>query len=1405
MKKYLSLFLVLVMLMSSMPLNVFAEGGDAQSDEGSVSVAAAAEESAEDAKKDTKEEPVKQEPKQEEPAKEEPKQEEPAKEEPKQEEPAKEEPKQEEPVKDEPADEQPVDEKPADGQPADEQPADEKPADEQPADEKPADEQPVDEKPADEKPADEKPADEQPADEQPVDEQPADEQPADGQPADGQPAEGQPADEQPAEGEPAEGEQGVENPELPADGLIQEIPGFPGDGMMEFAPPMQQIQGFSLKEQTNETVTLTWKATDADEGYLIEYGYGDNPFTSSTSDSEKVAAGETSVTIKDLEIGRTYSFRIRARYSDGSGGINLSLPSDDIVKAQMCPYPPEDLDIEMIATTNAKLTWSAPEKGTGFVTGYYVVRENPDGSTTDEYVKGADKTEYLSKYLTVGGTYTFRVFTYYIAPKTTTEVLSKESISKTITVKLPAPQNPEAVAISLREIRVTWDDVSGADGYEVWRRRGGVGEYAMIGEVKSADKPSFLDNATDIYPGFEYWYYIKPFCDESWRDDEGISYSSRIYGERTGEFSAIVYPPAPTTIKAVYQSDSQIEVTWSAVTDIEGYILEGSDDNETFKPIELKNPRATSYLETGLAVGQTRYYRVKSYVKLASGNIESENWSAIASDAPRPLAPENLELTNPSAYDQIMLKWDASEGADGYEILRSTSSKTTPTEVVYDTAATEWTDKNLTCGKDYFYRVRAYVYDTKDVKRVGAPTETKSLKARPAPPEILSATQVSETNTALLTWTKIDGAKGYYIYAKQDGGSAKKLYTVTGTLDDVQQKTITGLSLGSDYSFYVMAYRNVSGKAVVGDKSESVDLEMAFYPPKDVKFSVASSSSVKLSWEKMSGITGYEVTVTCKDDPSYNLVKKTTSTSMTLTKLSTRYTYEATVRAYRKASTYLYGDPTTPVTFYTSPDAPTKLVLKTVQNRDSGDMGISLSWKGVSNCDGYLIERATAKDGPYTVIHRRESADNLTYVDEGGLTIGEKYYYRVRAFAEGNFDETEYGNLHASSPATNYLTLPPAQVEDLEAEGAGTTQVNLSWKETPGADGYYVYRKTGSGDYVRLPSDSITLDGDTLRYTVDNLKAGTQYTFRVRAYVGSAPITYGAYSSTVSIRPAPLAPENVVITEVGAKRAKLTWDGAEGATSYKIYSLQSDGSTKYHMTVKSKSSTVTTTVKGLAYDTEYQFVVHACAGGATGPQSEPSNKMTTELGVPSVTASAVSSTSLKLSWGSIPDASGYEVQKRSDGSEWQTVASTTSTSYTVKSLTLGQSYDFRVRAYVKSGSERLYRDDEGWDTLNEVYSLPSVPSSFKVRGWGKDYIRMSWTAIKNADGYNIYYRELGDSDWSVKSVNGDLETGTITQTIGGLKSYTYYEYYVRAYIRTDGGTIKTGAKTKTLKTRTSSK
>ena len=70
----------------------------------------------------------------------------------------------------------------------------------------------------------------------------------------------------------------------------------------------------------------------------------------------------------------------------------------------------------------------------------------------------------------------------------------------------------------------------------------------------------------------------------------------------------------------------------------------------------------------------------------------------------------------------------------------------------------------------------------------------------------------------------------------------------------------------------------------------------------------------------------------------------------------------------------------------------------------------------------------------------------------------------------------------------------------------------LKWNKITGADGYMVYRKTGSGSYSKIA----TVKGNTkVTYTDKSAKKGKTYTYKIKVYKSK---TYSAYSNAKKIK-----------------------------------------------------------------------------------------------------------------------------------------------------------------------------------------------------------------------------------------------------------------------------------------------
>ena len=75
-----------------------------------------------------------------------------------------------------------------------------------------------------------------------------------------------------------------------------------------------------------------------------------------------------------------------------------------------------------------------------------------------------------------------------------------------------------------------------------------------------------------------------------------------------------------------------------------------------------------------------------------------------------------------------------------------------------------------------------------------------------------------------LSWDKVEGATGYFVYVKEGTGSFKKVKAVKGTT-----YTVKNLKLESPYTFEVKAFRKIKKKAYTGPASDVKKMTLKEY------------------------------------------------------------------------------------------------------------------------------------------------------------------------------------------------------------------------------------------------------------------------------------------------------------------------------------------------------------------------------------------------------------------------------------------------------------------------------------------------------------------------------------------------------------------------------------------------
>lgn len=161
-----------------------------------------------------------------------------------------------------------------------------------------------------------------------------------------------------------------------------------------------------------------------------------------------------------------------------------------------------------------------------------------------------------------------------------------------------------------------------------------------------------------------------------------------------------------------------------------------------------------------------------------------------------------------------------------------------------------------------------------------------------------------------------------------------------------------------------------------------------------------------------------------------------------------------------------------------------------------------------------------------------------------------------------------------------------------------------------------------------------------------------------------------------------------------------------------------------------------------------------------GDDDDPEIPVTpTAPAAPVVTATAISSSQIQLSWEAVAGATSYKVY--SVGNE---LTETTGTNYTVSYLQSNTSYCFSVSALNENGESA--QTEACATTLN---AKPITPYDFTATATGESTIELSWSLANRATSYNVY--------------QGNEKIATVTETtytVEELESGTEYCFTVTA-------------------------
>ncbi|MBQ8981907.1 MAG: fibronectin type III domain-containing protein [Eubacterium sp.] len=343
-------------------------------------------------------------------------------------------------------------------------------------------------------------------------------------------------------------------------------------------------------------------------------------------------------------------------------------------------------------------------------------------------------------------------------------------------------------------------------------------------------------------------------------------------------------------------------------------------------------------------------------------------------------------------------------------------------------------------------------------------------------------------------------------------------------------------------------------------------------------------------------------------------------------------------------------------------------------------------------------------------------------------------------------------------------------VPEVKTARSSPYSVKLSWNSLKGAQRYQVeYKRSSDSAFT-----SATADCKKTEYDVKNLTLGTQYVFRVRAYIGNKWMKWSD-QKTVTALP-PTIPS--VVFKAESNGLRMTWTKRTDITGVKIYRSDSaNGTYKTLLTTKNLNtySHIDKTVKyGQPY--YYKFERFIEANGKTYKTTSPALKGTYTLQKPTVEYTHLNTTSLDFTFkaNGKSDKFVYYITD-SNNKTVKSKQTTTATEVNVVNLTPCKAYKIYVAQRTDIGTgDYQYRN---------FRPVPAKVSGVKITNVSAG-LNIKYNTQSDTTGYVIYRSTSKDKDYTkLVELDGKKTGSYVDKTV---KYNTAYYYKVCARATADG-------------------
>jgi uncharacterized delta-60 repeat protein len=653
---------------------------------------------------------------------------------------------------------------------------------------------------------------------------------------------------------------------------------------------------------------------------------------------------------------------------------------------------------------------------------------------------------------------------------------------------------------------VSFSDTS----FKIYRTSGPSYPLSPWEEVASpaAGKVTFTDT-TIPNPGENYCYTIEAIAG-------GLN-------SRKTEICVTTRLPKPTLAPLTVNYSDQISLDWNQVPGNTGYKVERKIGTGLWTELITLTTDQNSHVDMELTPGTSYAYRVSTNSAVGYSLASNEQSAVTKPDAPILNAP--IDISNKSMY----LAWSSVTGAASYTLEYK------------DGAGGTWVSSgcpvntNLNCrvtlptvppaaptppGRVFYFRVKATNSNPLSSDWSSPTNATGNL----AVPTWDASTPSSITNNSMtLTWayTSATGSTPItYVlqYRTASGSYSDETTSACPSTPTALSCNVTNLTPGTTYYFRVKAVNSNGSSAWISPEKTGVPV-LAIPSWGTGTPSGITTSQMTLSWNTVTGASGYTLEITPFGGSSYTKDCGNTTTCSTDNNLAANKSYSFRVQAYNGSGTSLWRDA---VSAYTLLSQPT---LSSAAATPGSTTQIDLVWTASTGATEYSIEQSDCKnsdsnpascdgttDANYNAWAVKTTATG-TSTTITGLTGGSDYRYRITART------TVPVNTSVVSTARHAWTniTPPA----LTVSSGSTTSLILDWDQQSGETSYDITKGPDVGSLTPF----VTGQAKNVVTKTDSGLSGTgDFCYQIKAYSTAPNAPAPAYSTPKCKKLPPLEP-----------------------------------------------------------------------------------------------------------------------------------------------------------------------------------------------------------------------------------------------------------------------------------------